>query len=277
MPTAAEMHSRNFALPRDQKTPRWWVRGDPVATAFFNALSATFPQGERFFIESVKFYRDKVSPELKAQIAVFTQQESLHTREHVVFNKLITDAGYDAAEIDRRTKERFDFGRKIARPIDHLAVTVSLEHFTAIMAHAALFYDDDLDGVPEDLKKLWRWHAVEEIEHKAVAFDTMAEVLKNTPRLQRWAFRCSTMLISTIEFLDMVFRSMAFFFRKDGINTLGTWLKVFRYLFVKPGMFRRIARPYFAYYKPGFHPWQINDATLAKSADATLESAYAPA
>lgn len=277
MPTAAEMHSRNFNLPRDAKPSRWWVRNDPIATAFFNALSATFPQGERFFIESVKHYRDRVSPELKAQIAIFAQQESLHTREHVVFNRLIRDAGYDADLIDQRTKERFDFGRKIARPIDHLAVTASLEHFTAIMAHAALFYDDDFEGVSEELKSLWRWHAVEEIEHKSVAFDTMAEVLANTPRLQRWLLRTSTMFVSTIEFLDMVFRSMALFFRTDGINTVGTWLKVIHFLFVKPGMFRRVAGPYFAYYKPGFHPWQIDDRALAQNAEVEIADAYAPA
>jgi|SRR5579871_2819083 len=276
MPSAAEMHSRNFTLPRDTQPPRWWVRNDPVATAFFNALSATFPQGERFFIESVKHYRDRVSPELRKQIAVFAQQESLHTREHVVFNRLITEAGYDAALIDQRTKERFDFGRKIARPIDHLAVTASLEHFTAIMAHAALFYDDDLEGVSDELKNLWRWHAVEEIEHKAVAFDTMVEMIASWSPLRRWIFRTSTMFISTVQFLDMLFRSMALFFRKDGINTFGTWLKVFHFLYVKPGMFRRIAGPYFAYYRPGFHPWQIDDRMLANNAEAEMEIVYAP-
>lgn len=276
-PTASQMHSRNFTLPRGETAPRWWVRGDPVATAFFNALSATFPQGERFFIESVKHFRDQVSPELRGQIAVFAQQESLHTREHVVFNRLITDAGYDAQLVDQRTKERFDLGRDIARPIDHLVVTAALEHFTAIMAHAALAHDDDFDGVRDDLKKLWRWHAIEEIEHKSVAFDTMMEVTARIGPFRRWLLRTVHMFISTVQFLDMLFRTMALFFRTDRINTFGTWMKVMKFLFVKPGMFRRIAPAYFAYYLPGFHPWKIDDRALAKDAEAELGFAYAPA
>ena len=219
MPSAQDMHSRNFILPRDESTPRWWVRGDPIATAFFNALSATFPQGERFFIESVKYYRDQVSPELRAQIAIFAQQESLHTREHVVFNRLITEAGYDAALIDERTKQRFDLGRQFGRPIDHLAVTAALEHFTAIMAHAALSYDDDLEGAPEEIKKLWRWHAIEEIEHKSVTFDTLLEVTQDIAPLRRWLLRTIHMFISTVQFLDMLFRSMALFFARTGSTT----------------------------------------------------------
>jgi predicted metal-dependent hydrolase len=253
------------------------VRNDPVATAFFNALSATFPQGERFFIESVKHFRDRVTPELREQIAIFAQQESLHTREHVVFNRLITDAGYDAAHIDERTKQRFDLGRQFGRPIDHLAVTAALEHFTAIMAHAALFHDDDFEGVREDIKRLWRWHAIEEIEHKSVAFDTMMQVTADIAPLRRWLLRTIHMFISTVQFLDMLVRSMAVFFRTDGKNTFETWMKVLHFLFVKPGMFRRIAPSYFAYYAPGFHPWKIDDLALAKNAEVEMGSVYAPA
>jgi predicted metal-dependent hydrolase len=277
MPTAKEMHSRNFTLPRNERTPRWWVRNDPVATAFFNALSATFPQGERFFIESVKHFRERVTPELREQIAIFAQQESIHTREHIVLNRLITDAGYDAALIDERTKQRFDLGRQIARPIDHLAVTAALEHFTAIMAHAALAHDDDLEGAPEEVQRLWRWHAIEEIEHKSVAFDTMIQVTADIAPIRRWFLRTIHMFISTVQFLDMLFRSMALFFRTDGINTFGTWMKVLHFLFVRPGMFRRIAPSYLAYYAPGFHPWKIDDLELAKNAEMQTGFAYAPA
>ena len=277
MQTPADLHSRDFILSRDEKTPRWWVRDDPVATAFFNALSGTFPQGERFFIESVKHYRDCVPEDLRKQITVFAAQESKHTREHVVFNRLISDGGYDVALIDQQTKERFDMGRKLGRPIDHLAVTAALEHFTAIMAHDALTTDDHLDGAPEEIKRLWRWHAMEEIEHKSVAYDTLLVVTANIHPLRRWVLRASHMFLSTTQFLDMLFRSMAIFFRKDGINTTGTWLKVFHFLLVRPGMFRRIARNYFAYYKPGFHPWKLDDSALVAQAEENMGVAYATA
>jgi predicted metal-dependent hydrolase len=277
MQTAADMHSRDFILPRDESAPRWWVRNDPIATAFFNALSGTFPQGERFFIESVKHYRDRVPAELKEQIAVFTAQESKHTREHVVFNRLIADAGYDVALIDQRTKERFDMGRKLARPIDHLAVTAALEHFTAIMAHDALVTDDHLEGASEEIKRLWRWHAMEEIEHKAVAYDTLMAMTAKIHPFRRWLLRVSHMVLSTVQFLDMIFRSMALFFRTDGINRPGTWMRVVHFLFVRPGMFRRVARNYFAYYRPGFHPWKLDDHALILKAEESMQEAYAPA
>jgi len=277
MQTPADLHSRDFILPRDEKAPRWWVRNYPVATAFFNALSGTFPQGERFFIESVKHYRDRVPEDLRKQITVFAAQESKHTREHVVFNRLISDGGYDVALIDQQTKERFDLGRKLGRPIDHLAVTAALEHFTAIMAHDALTTDDHLDGAPEEIKRMWRWHAMEEIEHKSVAFDTLLAVTADIHPFRRWLLRTSHMFLSTTQFLDMLFRSMALFFRKDGINTLGTWRKVLHFLLVRPGMFRRIARNYFAYYKPGFHPWKLDDHALVAQAEENMGGAYAPA
>jgi len=77
--------------------PRWWLNGDPIATAFFNALSATFPQGERFFMESVKTHREAAVGELRGQVAAFLFQESIHSREHVVFNEIASRAGYDMA------------------------------------------------------------------------------------------------------------------------------------------------------------------------------------
>jgi predicted metal-dependent hydrolase len=77
------------------RSQRWWLGGDPFATAFMNALSVTFPKGEAFFIESVKHFRDGASPKLAGEIRAFVQQEVMHSREHVAFNKRVTDAGYD--------------------------------------------------------------------------------------------------------------------------------------------------------------------------------------
>jgi hypothetical protein len=104
----------------------------------------------------------------------------------------------------------------------------------------------------------------------------MMQVTANIGPARRWLLRTIHMFISTVQFLDMLFRSMALFFRTDGINTFGTWMKVLHFLFVKPGMFRRIAPSYFAYYLPGFHPWKIDDLELAKNAEIQTGFAYAP-
>src|SRR3954471_13024454 len=105
-PADLTITSRPLKVDRGVKSSRWWHGNDPVATAFFNALSATFPQGEMFFIDSVRRYRDQAEPQLRDQIDRFIQQEAMHTREHVAFNRLIKDAGYDTAAMDAYTRTR---------------------------------------------------------------------------------------------------------------------------------------------------------------------------
>jgi uncharacterized protein len=252
---------RDLRIDRNTRNARWWHGGDPVATAYFNALSAAFPQGETFFIESVRRYRDSVHEPLREQIAAFVQQESMHTREHVVFNKLLRTAGYDTTAMDAETRRRFDEAR--ARPpVVQLALTVALEHFTAIMAHSLLTEREPLPGASEDIVRLWQWHAIEEIEHKAVAYDTFVAVTQHLRPLRRWLLRCHVMGLVSLQFWYSNFQRMADFFRQDGINTPRTWWRVAKYLLVKPGMMRRIFWDYLRFYSPGFHPWHRDDRRL---------------
>jgi predicted metal-dependent hydrolase len=266
---------RDLRVDRNARNARWWHGGDPVATAYFNALSAAFPQGETFFIESVRRYRDSVHEPLREQIAAFVQQESMHTREHVVFNKLLHTAGYDTTAMDAQTRRRVDEAR--ARPpIVQLALTVALEHFTAIMAHALLTEREPLPGASEDIVRLWQWHAIEEIEHKAVAYDTFVAVTQHMRPLRRWLLRCHVMGLVSVQFWYSNFQRMADFFRQDGINTPRTWWRVAKYLLVKPGMMRRVFRDYLRFYGPGFHPWHRDDRPLIAAIERKLAIA-APA
>lgn len=260
---------RKLNVGRDGTNPRWWHGGDPVATAFFNALSVTFPQGETFFIEAVRRYGDEVDPVLKEQINAFVQQEAMHTREHVTFNKLVKGAGYDTTAMDAHTRMRLDLART-RHPIGQLAMTVALEHFTAIMAHSLLVDPDPLPGAPADVRKLWQWHAIEEIEHKSVAYDTYLAVTKNMPAWRRYFIRCKVMLLISIQFWSSNRRHMADFFRQDGINKPGTWWRVLKFHFVKPGMLRKIFGAYMSFYRPGFHPWEHDDRPLIAGIEAKL-------
>src|SRR5262245_41004941 len=176
---------RDLRLDRASENARWWHGGDPIATAYFNALSAAFPQGETFFIEAVRRYRDRAEGKLNEQIGAFVQQEAMHTREHVVFNKLIKGAGYDTSRMDALTRERVDLARS-RPPIAQLAITVALEHFTAIMAHSLLIETKPMPGAPPEIVRLWQWHAIEEVEHKAVAYDTYLTVTQHLSPLRRW-------------------------------------------------------------------------------------------
>lgn len=262
-PSDLTITSRDLHFADAANSQRWWLGGDPVATAFFNALSASFPLGERFFIESVKHYRTRADAKLQQQIDAFITQESIHTREHLAFNRIATDHGYDLSRIDAFLKRRFNWARTRA-PRERLGSTIALEHFTAILAHEALRDKRYIEGAPEAIQQLWRWHAIEEIEHKAVAFDTFMAATSNMSGFTRWLLRCYVMLITTILFLHEIFYGVREFFRQDGINTPRMWLKFLHYAFIKPGLLGHVLPAYFRYYAPGFHPWGVDDRELIK-------------
>lgn len=265
---------RELRLDRNASHARWWHGGDPVATAYFNALSVSFPQGETFFIEAVRRHRDRTDGKLREQIDAFIQQEAAHTREHVAFNKLIKAAGYDTTRMDAETRRRLDLARS-RHPVVQLAITVALEHFTAIMAHTLLTHENPLPGASDEVLRLWQWHAIEEVEHKSVAHDTLLAVTRELSPSRRWALRCHVMLLISFQFWYSNFERMADFFRQDGINTSRTWWRVFTYLCFKPGVMRKIFVPYLSFFRPGFHPWDHDDRPLLRQSEQRLRLAQA--
>lgn len=263
---------RNREFGRGETHPRWWMGGDPVPTAFYNALSSTFPLGEAFFIESVRNYRGKVPEALQAQIAAFTRQEGVHSREHVQFNQHVTDAGFDLSPIEARLKERIAEQRAIG-PHIQLAVTMCLEHLTAILAHTWLKDHSHFDGAPKDIADLWRWHAIEEVEHKSVAYDVFLHVTRDLHPLKRWLFRSRVMWRVTFRFAKQRVHDMSDLFAQDDINNARTWLRLVGYLFGDPGLLRKIFPAWLAFFKPGFHPWDHDDRPLIAQAEAALAPA----
>jgi predicted metal-dependent hydrolase len=268
-PEDLKITSRDLAFGRSAPTPRHWLGGDAIATAFYNALSASFPQGERFFMDSVRNFKSKADAKLQQQIVSFTTQEALHTREHVFFNQQIAGAGYDLSKLDAVIKKRLEFGR--TRPkIEQLGATIALEHFTAILAHEALRNPAHFADAAPEAQRMWKWHAIEEIEHKSVAFDTFLAATKNLPGWQRYFIRVRTMIVSTFMFFEFLFRGIAYLFQQDGINTPSSWFKMFRFMLFKPGMIGRVIPAYFTYYKPSFHPWEEDDRGLIAETEQRL-------
>ncbi len=200
-PADLVIHPRNLMIGRGQAMMRWWNGGDPVATAFYNGMSVAFPLGEAFFIDSVRKFRDAAPADQQAQIDAFIKQEAAHSREHIHFNKQVHDAGYEVESIEADLAEQLAKAREFP-PVINLATTVALEHFTAIIAHAVLKSDRHFKGATSDAARLWKWHAIEEIEHKAVAFDAFLAATKNLSSFKRWKFRSLVMLQSTNQFLQ---------------------------------------------------------------------------
>lgn len=253
----------------DRAGLRWWHNNDPVRTAFFNALSVTFPLGESLFIQAVRTHMDAASPELRLEIKAFINQERMHMREHEFFNRLIERSGYDISKMTEYTAQQVAIVRS-RPPIEQLAITVVLEHFTAILSHALLANPRHLAGTPPEIASLWRYHAIEELEHKSVAFDTYVAATKQWSPFKRWRFRCKVMLIGSVLFWWSNTRHIADFLRQDGINTSLSWLRLLKQHFIVPGLLRQAFIHYWRFYLPSFHPWDTDDRDLIAAADALL-------
>src|SRR5689334_5179239 len=175
---------------------RWHPLGEH-ASHYFNCHSLQFPDGERFFINSVRHYRDRVTePKLKEQVAGFIAQEAMHGREHETYNEALRNIGYPVDSMLRQVQGMIRLTKATTPRIGQLAITAALEHLTAIGAEDLLGHDHTLDRAPPQMAKLWRWHAIEETEHKAVAFDVYQQVAGKG--FVSWLRRCITMLSASL-------------------------------------------------------------------------------
>jgi predicted metal-dependent hydrolase len=216
--TATETPARTATVPpREVKTrrlafdypeadlPKYFADGDLIASHLIAILSSFFPEGEDFFVRSVRNYRDQISdPELKKQVGGFIGQEAIHGREHRRFNERLGRHGYPTGWVDRRTKIGLARLARTAPPQYQLAVTAALEHYTASIAEVLLRDEraQQLSSVPE-VRNIFLWHAIEESEHKAVAYDVFQAVCGDQQ------LRIRVMKATTWVFLAALFGSTA--------------------------------------------------------------------
>jgi len=263
-PIGLNITPRDRRFGREAATPRLWHGGRVEATAIYNALSTTFPKGEAFFVESVRAFRDGAPPRLAEEIKAFTTQEAIHSREHAAFNNRAAESGYDLSKLEKRVEERLAI-TKGRPPVVSLAATMALEHFTAILAHELLADPRHLEGADKETAELWRWHAVEEIEHKGVAYDTWLNATGHWPRFKRWKLKARVMLLVTRNFLVDRTGGALELMRQDGVTGFHAWRLLLTYLWIRPGMFRKIAGAWVKFFLPGFHPWNEDDRVLIEN------------
>jgi predicted metal-dependent hydrolase len=249
---------RNLRFNLGANVPRHWHGGRRAISLYYDNLSLFFPAGERFFIASIKAHAHLVQdPELERDVRAFCAQEGVHGREHVRYNRMLEAQGYPAADMERRLEA---FLRRVARVIPvrrQLAVTCALEHFTAVMGHVLLSDPRLLAGADPEMAALWRWHAAEENEHKAVAFDVYQLAGGN------YFERATTMLAATLVFWTLVTVHQLRLMRADGcLFSLREWRSLGRFLFIEPGVMLGIISNYFQYFRANFHPWQLANQEL---------------
>ena len=266
---------RDRRFGRGLKQGRWWLNNDPVATAFHNALSITFPRGEAFFVESVKAHRDGAPPKLAAEIRAFVVQEIMHTREHVSFNKRVADAGYRIDHLEQVVVDSLEITKGRPR-ILNLAVTMALEHYTAMMAQQMLGNPRVFEGAQGDMADMWRWHAIEEIEHKGVAFDTWMHATRDWTRWKRWKVKSIMMVLVSYRFWTKRVAGTLDLLAQDGITGGRAKRALAWYLLGRPGYIRTLLPAWLSYFMPGFHPWNHDDRALIAKHDSDFAAANLP-
>lgn len=224
------------------------------------------------FIEAVKNFRDGAEPQLAEEIRAFIKQEINHTREHIAFNRAAEEAGYDLTGIDARVEQQIS-DVAAQPPIAALAVTIALEHFTAMFADEFLTNPNHFIGSDAGQGDLWRWHSAEEIEHKGVAFDTWLHATRDWSRWKRWKVKSLLMVSVTKRFAVHRTQDAMELLEQDGMVGWRTRLKLIKYLLVSPGIMRRIFPHWCAYFMPGFHPWNHDNRALIGKYDSDYRAA----
>lgn len=241
--------SRGFA--------RHWMGGDVYRTAFMNALSMSFPLGEQMFIDSVRAVPADTLPDaaLRAEVKDFIGQEASHRFVHQQYNAELARQGYDYT-LEPMTRKRVEL---IARlPVhDRLAITCALEHYTAMLADFVLRHPAWLERAEPQMRTLWSWHAAEESEHKAVAFDVYRASGGGYWKRVLWYLH-----VSLVFWWDTTRQTVYNLKRDRALWSRRTWGSAARAWFGRKGLAWHLLKPGLDYLSPRFHPWQHDNRAL---------------
>lgn len=244
----------------------------PLMSHLLTALSLTFPTGEQFFVHSVRNVRDRVTdPQLQADISAFIGQEAMHSQAHARFNTVIQAPDYTLQDLETQMNE----GMTTLRTRSHrrqLAATVAYEHFTALIAAHLLSRPHLADGFDDNLRHLWLWHALEELEHKAVAFNVYRAVFGNGA--ESLAQRRRSMRTVSAGFVSGVAIMTGRLLWQDRRQSLGSPRKLLLNLRDAAYLLDLVARTlpaYLAYYRVDFHPDDADHRALVERWRQVLE------
>ncbi len=246
---------------------RHFVDGDLVMSHLIAHLSAVFPEGEEFFVRSVRRYADQITdPELKERVRGFIGQEVSHGREHRALNERLQQMGYPTARIDRVVRRRLAANERRFSPLTCLAITAALEHFTAVFAET-LLADERAQALlgSTEVRSMLLWHAVEESEHRSVAFDVYRAVgggetrRIRTMRFIRFSFPIAVVVNSIVSLLG----DRAAY---HPVRLVRSFAALRHSPFLTRAVFRRLGE----YNRPGFHPDDADNSALLERWTAEL-------
>ncbi|MBK1887275.1 MULTISPECIES: metal-dependent hydrolase [unclassified Marinobacter] len=270
-PDNVNIKAQRMGFEFDEQVPQYWLEDSPFLSHMMNALSVLFPQGEQFFVDSVRAYRDQINdPKLKAEVRGFIGQEAMHSLEHMAMNQHVRDQGMPVEDMEKHLKVVLDAAKMLPKR-HQLAITCALEHMTAMMADMLLERDDVRERMHDTMRPLWAWHAIEETEHKAVAYDVFQEVGGT------YAERTFYLVFSTAALGVMASYFMGRMVLNDtkGFSFADTGRGLWR-LWGINGTFSSLIPTWFSYFKPGYHPWDHDNSELIARFKAEIQSYIAP-
>lgn len=258
-----------FNLPAE-KIACWHSEAGPIFTALLNTFSIVLPVGERFFIDAVRAHRQLISdPDLQKAVTAFIGQEAMHGREHEAYNAALFAQTSVAPRFEQLVSDIFVLLKKYLPESMWLSGTIALEHFTALLADSVLKEPRLFAGADPDFAAVWHWHALEETEHKAVAFDVWDTVKGRG--LLAYSERSLGLVIATILFWGLIIPTFLLILRDEGkLTDIKGWRKFYRYTFGEIGALRIQLGNYLDYFRPNFHPWDHDNREYLKQ----IESLY---
>lgn len=266
MRTPVSIHQKGSSFPVRRmdfdftNINRHFINHDPASSHVWTAFQAYFPEGEQFFVDAVRDAKKWVKDEsLLREISAFIGQEAMHGKEHLQANAELKHQGINVNGWDARTRWARKKLNKLLSVKARLAGTAAVEHYTAVIAEHIMKSDEFHNMIVDPtIKNLIYWHAMEESEHRAVAFDTHKAVGGT------YAQRAIAMTVVSIGIGPVVLAAMLSCMKQDGqLYNVKSWLKFTNLYFGGPGVFRKLIPDLLKFYKPGFHPMQANmDASM---------------
>lgn len=257
-----------------ENTPKYWCANDPAMTHYFTGLSTLFPEGESYFVRSVRALREhvKLNEALDREISAFIGQEAMHSKEHHAFHISAQQHGLNPESLEKATGIVLKGLEKVFSKKWNLLVTVGLEHYTAVLVVSMMETVNEY-MTDKTIRDLWLWHSVEETEHKAVAFDLYEYLYGNglnayLPRVT--IFTLSLILITGLSTIYQIVLMK----RDKQLSNLKTWQNFFNFA---AKQYKTFIPKFFEYYRYDFHPNQTNEKNLVATTKIKLGIKDTPA
>ncbi|MDI9243653.1 metal-dependent hydrolase [Marinobacter sp. CHS3-4] len=270
-PENVDIKPQRMGFEFGDNVPRYWVAENYLISHTMNALSVLFPQGEQFFVDSVRNFRSIITDKrLKEEVRGFIGQEAMHSLEHLAMNQHVKDRGMPVDELEKHLEVVLGIAQKL--PERHqLAITCALEHLTAMMADMLLARDDVREDMHESMRPLWVWHAIEETEHKSVAYDVFRQA-GGTYIERSFYLMFSTAALGV---MASYFTTRMMLNDRKGFSLKGAVTGLWQ-MWGPKGTFSSLIPNWLEYFKPGFHPWDHDNSDLIARFKADIQEYIAP-